>query len=722
MKRNHEGGPAMMVHRWNRLPLSCASCREKKRRCDRNQPCSNCTLRNIQCEYTTHRVSDESVEAPISAVPSVDAVQYPNTPVTISRTPPRHVQSLPPIFNAEEVLQRLHSLEEAVFDKPRQATRELGAESSNLGDAVRLRFTPFRSCLSSSLPIGDSLSTIPVARYLPPVGEARELFKHFSLTLQPMYGVLHIPSTREMMEQTYEQINQGSKLEMSNLLLLLSVFAGSALAPNPQLLRILGVTQSEAVEVSNIYTRLAMFVLDDPQCMTPSTVALAALETLNHVITSSEGPIRKVPIIQARRFQMIRAMQIRALDSLKNIEERRNKGCNHIEVEVQRRIWWNMVSSDWLTSFAGGPFDGTYVFHPSQMKVDYPSNVDDEFVTQDGILREFPLSTPTSMCGFVHRIKLADICREIVDSMPSVFLESNEPDYETILAFDKKLQNYLKDLPVFFKLDPVSIQQSEPICKERPIIPFKRLNVHFSVHTRLCQLHRPYHLKGMTNLKYAYSHMMCVHSAQTVLELRRSMEDVAMQAGVKPARYWRIMQHVFIAALLLATDLSFNPNGPGAESRRAQVLTAYETLERSDKEPGARMEGLRTNMQTLMIALQKHRSEATPAQLESTPLVNYHSYDQTLEALSTIQPSEKSNKSLAGNNVEITDNITSSDASQSLDKNFTEHNNFNYELRAEDGNWDSLWSEFLTVAPDLDIPQWNSLLQDMDSYLNQDIN
>lgn len=40
-----------MMHRWGRSPLSCRPCRAKKRRCDRQRPCSSCTLRNIDCQY-----------------------------------------------------------------------------------------------------------------------------------------------------------------------------------------------------------------------------------------------------------------------------------------------------------------------------------------------------------------------------------------------------------------------------------------------------------------------------------------------------------------------------------------------------------------------------------------------------------------------------------------------------------------------------------------------
>ena len=41
----------MMVHQWAKPRMSCVCCRDKKRRCDRLQPCSNCKLRSVDCEY-----------------------------------------------------------------------------------------------------------------------------------------------------------------------------------------------------------------------------------------------------------------------------------------------------------------------------------------------------------------------------------------------------------------------------------------------------------------------------------------------------------------------------------------------------------------------------------------------------------------------------------------------------------------------------------------------
>ncbi|KAE8384763.1 hypothetical protein BDV23DRAFT_176799 [Aspergillus alliaceus] len=702
MKRTHSGSPAMMVHRWNRPPLSCKPCREKKRRCDRNQPCSNCTQRDTQCEY-----AGQSQPNPVSGdLEPPEGTRIDHRQMAASR-PAAFGNALPvPIsLNAKEVLHRLQKLEEAVFQKPVENNLQSVAQrltSDTTNKPPHVGFTPLSAQNLSSACDNAPLDALELARHLPPIEEATDLFNHFVATVGSTFGVLHLPSTRELMDQTYQCILAAREPEISRLLLLFGIFAGSMLSWTPQLLDKLHATPAEANAAFKAYASLAVSIVDHPRPMEPSTTALAAMETLSHIITNYDGYPFKIHLIRFRCHLMARAMQIHRLDTPKSREERRLNGCNMIEIEVQRRVWWNMVATDWLHSFSGGPLEGSYMFQPKQMMVDYPSNVDDEYITPTGILHEFPLSKPSSMSSFIYRVKLSTLCREVVDTMPSIWLEAQEPDYETILMLDKKFQNFLAELPIFFQLDPASIAQSQEICKDRPYIPIQRISIHFGLHARLCRLHRPYHLEGMTNTKYAYSHQVCIQSAQKVLELRRLMDDAGAQVGLKPARFWTVMQHVFLAALTLATDVSFNPNAPDAEARKAKVLAAYQILERSKEESAMIVEAIQKNMQVLMSTLQKQR----------TPAIGSQSGEPPSEAVSNNWNGRGRDGIFTTNQTVDTLSFVSQDPFPAADGPV--YSNISHEACVEEGDWDQLLSNFLAVAPDLDVPQWHSLLDDID--------
>lgn len=149
------------------------------------------------------------------------------------------------------------------------------------------------------------------------------------------------------MEQAYQTMLEGQGLDAARLLLLLSVFAGSMLAWTPQLLNKLNATPTEAQVAFKVYTRLAISILDYPQLMEPSTTALAAMATLSHMVGNTDDYPHKLPLIRFRCFAMARAMQTHRLDTPKSCEQRKLKGYDLIELEVQRRVWWNTVASDW---------------------------------------------------------------------------------------------------------------------------------------------------------------------------------------------------------------------------------------------------------------------------------------------------------------------------------------------------------------------------------------
>ncbi|KAJ5103368.1 hypothetical protein N7532_003897 [Penicillium argentinense] len=622
MKRNNRGDIISLAGRWTRPPLSCLACREKKRRCDRAQPCSNCLQRRIPCEY-----SGSSPEAAGTS----------------------------------------DSLHGSTHNGPSESLEAHPTNQSELG-----------------------------LRCLPPLRQARELFNHFANTLQPTFGVLHIPTARNLMEKTYKCMLEGEEPHVADLMLMFAIFAGAALVWTPRVLEDLNTTKAGAKAAFMAYVRTALAILEHPdQLIQPSTTALVAIGTLGHLLMNTDGFPIKVHLLRHRCLLMSRDMQIHRLDTAQSREERRIKGCDMIDVEVQRRAWWNMVASDWLLSFSGGPQEGAYTFQPKHMNVNLPSNTDDEMITTSGVQQAYPLSVPTSMSAFIARVQGSELCREVIDALPSILLDSQYADYSVILELDAKYQTYMDNLPFFFKLDPASIEQSRQICKERPYIAWQRVSVHFSLHTRLCRLHRQYHLEGATNPKYAYSHKVCIQSAQKVLELRRSMDEISAEVELNPGRFWTVMHHVFFAALILAMDVSFNPQAPDAEARKAKVLAAYQTLEKSKQDSSNLMEGIQKNLQTLMSTLHKSRSQVP---VRDPGAARGDAFTEPSQA--SYRPGELTTHDLAAQ--------PSSTVAANSGFDLGTVNDIDQE------GWEQLWSEFVAVAPELDVPQWSSLLEDVD--------
>jgi hypothetical protein len=314
------------------------------------------------------------------------------------------------------------------------------------------------------------------------------------------------------------------------------------------------------------------------------------------------------------------------------------------------------------------------------------------------------------MTVLLYRARLADLCRQIVDSMPDMFLDAHYPGYDAVLEADRMLRKFLDDFPDFLQLDSAANKQIDGARPDIPV-PMLRLTLHFSVHSRICRLHRPYHLEGSINPQYAPSRISCVRSAQKVLELRRAMDAVKGPAVLRPSLSWTVMQHASLAAITLAADVSFYPHDPDSGARKAQVMAAYKTLQKSEKESGALIEGIQKNLRAIMSTLQK----PSPGAIQ-TPAGNLTSVSAGPPGLSTMASSTA--PPALGTNADVAVQQGTGGASGQV-LPFASAENYGGRVVDEpmgmDIGWDQLWFNFLDVAPELDSTHWNTFWGEMDT-------
>lgn len=313
------------------------------------------------------------------------------------------------------------------------------------------------------------------------------------------------------------------------------------------------------------------------------------------------------------------------------------------------------------------------------MKVDYPQNVNDDQITREGIEQRSLPCGYSDMSGFLERIRLATVCREVVDALPSPYLHEEEPpDYSLIVRQHDRLQNYLDTLPIYYRTDPTSTEQCRELCEKHPMVVLQRLSAHFSCQMRISRLHRPYHLEAFTDARYAKSREACVKAASTVLNLRGQMEKLGQRLGIYPARSWIFMQHIFVSALTLALEFSYNPDAPDAADRKAKVLAACQTLERAHEASGSIMTGVKMNIETLMTTLNERRNAHMARHNQPTV----------------------SNKCADGfwKDVMLDNQAHNGRLDQDVDQ-----------------DWHVLFDQFLSAAPELDALQLDLLLDDLNN-------
>lgn len=249
------------------------------------------------------------------------------------------------------------------------------------------------------------------------------------------------------------------------------------------------------------------------------------------------------------------------------------------------------------------------------MNVRRPWNIEDEDIETSET--ELPLSKPTCMSYTIHRLRLAEVCREIVDSTGSYYLQGIEIPYDTVLSLDRKLYDAYAEIPSFFRFDQSSQRKFASLYRERPTIAWQRAFIQQGYHSRLCRLHRQYFVRGAKDPRYSYSHVVSLQSARKVLEVKRIMDEEEPIFAPNSLLFWAVMHHVFMAAVILLIDVCFNWDDILAEKRKEEVLAACRMLSRAQQTSSVAREGINA----MMGILRKHwKQERRPDDVQSEPL------------------------------------------------------------------------------------------------------
>ena len=212
------------------------------------------------------------------------------------------------------------------------------------------------------------------------------------------------------------------------------------------------------------------------------------------------------------------------------------------------------------------------------MKVLLPRNINDEDLGNEDI--DLPLSEPTSMSYFLQRTRLAELSRSVADCIPLTLTDPDETNYDNVIFLDGKFEKFLSELPIFFRLDEDSLQQSREIDRIYPHIPIQRYMINGGTHTRRYKLHQPYLIRGSNKSRYLYSWDACLRSARAVIQVQQHLGQENVQAFASAHhRLCAVVHFVFSATMVLVMDLCFNKTDGQDEQRRTEVMNACKILE-----------------------------------------------------------------------------------------------------------------------------------------------
>jgi hypothetical protein len=233
-----------------------------------------------------------------------------------------------------------------------------------------------------------------------------------------------------------------------------------------------------------------------------------------------------------------------------------------------------------LNSATSGPLEGTYSIHPQHIHTRKPQSFEeDELVlNRDNHLPINPI--PTGMTFFLARIQLAELCRDMTDTVPGETSKAMTVPYEHVVTLDRRFTELLSNLPFFLRLDHNSREQSRMLEDIYPRVPFMRHCLAMAIYSKRCRLHYRFLIRQGSDPRFTYSRDACIESARTVIQLFDEPLGVSGTAQMEKARMGLVVHSTYLALLIMVMDLCVNRNVPDDEARKLEVGSIMTRLER----------------------------------------------------------------------------------------------------------------------------------------------
>lgn len=347
MKRKATGVPEPSSKRQPRQdPVSCDSCRKKKLKCDRSHPCSSCTSRRLDCSYGHHgSVGSPGVKLPGSSIERVEPRQF-QLP-TYQPYPPPEPQFRSrddPYVTADrlETMVMGHRVPSAIPAPLRAHFSQSQSDSRSRQGATGLGIFTFLQdgCMASH----QNPASVPLTTYLPTETEVMNLVNYYCNYLDYQYHLVIPERTKRDIHTLYENLGHNVPIDLSILALLFSISATALF------FQLLGTDSADCAESRS---REAAFLAGASLVQVnftsyPTVAGLQASLIIGHHLSGHLlHPSIASIFVQGTMISQAKSLGLHILDSPSSQEDRRVIEYDKVDVELKRRLWWDLATYDW---------------------------------------------------------------------------------------------------------------------------------------------------------------------------------------------------------------------------------------------------------------------------------------------------------------------------------------------------------------------------------------
>ncbi|RMJ23402.1 hypothetical protein PHISP_05736 [Aspergillus sp. HF37] len=218
---------------------------------------------------------------------------------------------------------------------------------SDWSNEISFRIISLDEALRSDT-IGDSATTnavhgcADVNAWLPPKDEGSTMLEIYANHVAFLHHVVHVPSVRRVMDDLYYQLSLGFNPKPNHAALLLSIFASTAYMMSSNTTGLHSLGQQYAKKCAFVWSKAALNLFEHSSRSTQGSIEdIQAAIFLSFVVFNFEGYTMRFRLLSSRALTMARDIFLHRIDAEANRCHER-----HIELEIKRRVWYHIVSTD----------------------------------------------------------------------------------------------------------------------------------------------------------------------------------------------------------------------------------------------------------------------------------------------------------------------------------------------------------------------------------------
>ncbi|KAE8153593.1 fungal-specific transcription factor domain-containing protein [Aspergillus avenaceus] len=486
--------PSRPIRKRRRPAHSCTECRRRKVRCDRAQPCNQCTKQDVAfaCKYDEqrHRVPENYAENRLQSTseqqPSPDpSPDVPTSPDRIRGTVSKtrvfghgHWMTAVSMVDELSVLQPIGEYFETVFEPGNHGSPSVIADKvAQCKQLVRdvKRNRPGRGCIPS-----DLYQSFPNRRVMD------ELVDLYFATFEACYRVLHRPLFQTECENC---MNDPDSTQSPFLLQLLLVMAlAGTIHDDPCVRSEVAVKRSTWIHICQTWLSAPL----EKDRLTIEGIQIHCLLLLARQVTRIGADLAWISVGSLIRMAMQMGLH-QDPDRFKDMDRR--------EKEIRRRLWYTILEMNLQTALDSGMLpmiaDTDYNTQPPSDTTDHDLGDTRRRPRQPGVA-----SRTSFQSLLVQSLPLRLRAVRVINSL------QEEPPYDQVVAIGNELAVVCRNAATAIERASADTIPGFASC----------FCNHLLRRFILC-LHFPHAVKSKKNPLYSYSQKACLEAAQDLLLL-----------------------------------------------------------------------------------------------------------------------------------------------------------------------------------------------------------